>query len=162
MRTFATLQEADSGSIRLGDLEGFWEKDEMRKVLGCLPQEFGVYPKVSAEELLDYFAVLKGVHNSKERKETVASLLQQTNLYEVRKKNLGGYSGGTKQQYIHYRKGSVAMYALADYIGEDKLNAALKEYVQKVAFQQAPYTNSVECMRLHPQSHARFPAVPGR
>ncbi|WP_205501659.1 ABC transporter ATP-binding protein [Rufibacter psychrotolerans] len=99
MRTIATLQEADSGSIRLGDLDVFREKDEMRKVLGYLPQEFGVYPKVSAEELLDHFAVLKGIHNSKERKETVASLLQQTNLYEVRKKNLGGYSGGMKQRF---------------------------------------------------------------
>ncbi|RNI26257.1 ABC transporter ATP-binding protein [Rufibacter latericius] len=99
MRTIATLQEADSGSIRLGELDVFREKDEMRKVLGYLPQEFGVYPKVSAEELLDHFAVLKGIHNSKERKETVASLLQQTNLYDVRKKNLGGYSGGMKQRF---------------------------------------------------------------
>ncbi|MFC6996038.1 ABC transporter ATP-binding protein [Rufibacter roseus] len=99
MRTIATLQEADSGSIRLGDLDVFKEKDEMRRVLGYLPQEFGVYPKVSAEELLDHFAVLKGIHNSKERKETVAALLQQTNLYEVRKKNLGGYSGGMKQRF---------------------------------------------------------------
>ncbi|WP_192823125.1 ABC transporter ATP-binding protein [Rufibacter sp. LB8] len=99
MRTIATLQEADSGSIRLGELDVFQEKDEMRKVLGYLPQEFGVYPKVSAEELLDHFAVLKGIHNNKERKETVAALLQQTNLYDVRKKNLGGYSGGMKQRF---------------------------------------------------------------
>ncbi|MDX5346915.1 MAG: ATP-binding cassette domain-containing protein, partial [Hymenobacteraceae bacterium] len=72
---------------------------EVRKVLGYLPQEFGVYPKVSAEEMLDHFAVLKGIHNKKERKEVVAALLQQTNLYDVRKKNLGGYSGGMKQRF---------------------------------------------------------------
>ncbi|HSI90110.1 MAG TPA: ATP-binding cassette domain-containing protein [Adhaeribacter sp.] len=99
MRTIATLQEADSGSIFLDDLDVLNQKEEVRKVLGYLPQEFGVYPKVSAEELLDHFAVLKGIHNKKERKAVVESLLQQTNLYEVRKKNLGGYSGGMKQRF---------------------------------------------------------------
>ncbi|ARS36507.1 ABC transporter ATP-binding protein [Pontibacter actiniarum] len=99
MRTIATLQEADTGSIMLGDLDVLREKETMRKVLGYLPQEFGVYPKVSAEELLDHFAILKGVSNSKERKEVVKALLQQTNLYDVRKKNLGGYSGGMKQRF---------------------------------------------------------------
>src|SRR5688572_28918294 len=99
MRTIATLQEADSGSIMLGDMDVLRQKEDMRKVLGYLPQEFGVYPKVSAEEMLDHFAVLKGIHNSRERKETVNALLQQTNLYEVPKKNLGGYSGGMKQRF---------------------------------------------------------------
>ena len=99
MRTIATLQEADTGSIMLGDLDVLRQKEEMRKVLGYLPQEFGVYPKVSAEEMLDHFAVLKGISNPKERKEVVAALLQQTNLYDVRKKNLGGYSGGMKQRF---------------------------------------------------------------
>ena len=99
MRTIATLQEADSGSIMLGDLDVLRQKEEVRKVLGYLPQEFGVYPKVSAEEMLEHFAVLKGISNSKERKEIVKSLLQQTNLYDVRKKNLGGYSGGMKQRF---------------------------------------------------------------
>jgi ABC-type multidrug transport system ATPase subunit len=99
MRTIATLQEADSGSIMLGEMDVLRQKEDMRKVLGYLPQEFGVYPKVSAEEMLDHFAVLKGISNSKERKEVVASLLQQTNLYDVRKKNLGGYSGGMKQRF---------------------------------------------------------------
>ncbi|WP_018479575.1 ABC transporter ATP-binding protein [Pontibacter roseus] len=99
MRTIATLQEADSGSIMLGNMDVLRQKEDMRKVLGYLPQEFGVYPKVSAEEMLDHFAVLKGISNSKERKEVVASLLQQTNLYDVRKKNLGGYSGGMKQRF---------------------------------------------------------------
>lgn len=99
MRTIATLQEADSGSITLGDLDVLKQKEEVRKVLGYLPQEFGVYPKVSAEELLDHMAVLKGLHNKKERQAVVAALLQQTNLYEVRKKNLGGYSGGMKQRF---------------------------------------------------------------
>ncbi|MDX5346621.1 MAG: ATP-binding cassette domain-containing protein, partial [Hymenobacteraceae bacterium] len=74
MRTIATLQEADSGSITLGDLNVLEQKEEVRKVLGYLPQEFGVYPKVSAEEMLDHFAVLKGIHNKKERKEVVAAL----------------------------------------------------------------------------------------
>jgi len=99
MRTIATLQEADSGSIMLGDMDVLRQKEDMRKVLGYLPQEFGVYPKVSAEEMLDHFAVLKGISNTKERKEIVTSLLQQTNLYDVRKKNLGGYSGGMKQRF---------------------------------------------------------------
>lgn len=99
MRTIATLQEADTGSIMLGNLDVLRQKEEMRKVLGYLPQEFGVYPKVSAEEMLDHFAVLKGISNPKERKEVVAALLQQTNLYDVRKKNLGGYSGGMKQRF---------------------------------------------------------------
>lgn len=99
MRTIATLQEADSGSIMLGDLDVLNQKEEVRKVLGYLPQEFGVYPKVNAEELLDHMAVLKGLHNKKERQAVVAALLQQTNLYEVRKKNLGGYSGGMKQRF---------------------------------------------------------------
>ena len=99
MRILATLQEPDQGSIMLGDMEVLREKEEMRKVLGYLPQEFGLYPKVSAEELLDHFAVLKGISVSKERKEVVKALLQQTNLYDVRKKNLGGYSGGMKQRF---------------------------------------------------------------
>ena len=99
MRTIATLQEADSGSIMLGNLDVLNQKEEVRKVLGYLPQEFGVYPKVSAEDLLDHMAVLKGLHNKKERQAVVAALLQQTNLYEVRKKNLGGYSGGMKQRF---------------------------------------------------------------
>ncbi|MDX5480786.1 MAG: ATP-binding cassette domain-containing protein, partial [Hymenobacteraceae bacterium] len=99
MRTIATLQEADTGSIMLGDLDVLREKEAMRKVLGYLPQEFGVYPKVSAEEMLDHFAVLKGISDSSERKEVVKALLQQTNLYDVRKKNLGGYSGGMKQRF---------------------------------------------------------------
>ncbi|MCC2547545.1 ABC transporter ATP-binding protein [Hymenobacter sp. BT175] len=99
MRTIATLQEADSGSIRLGGLDVLTQKDDMRRVLGYLPQEFGVYPKVSAEDLLDHFAVLKGISNAKERKESVTALLQKTNLYDVRKKSLGGYSGGMKQRF---------------------------------------------------------------
>jgi ABC-type multidrug transport system ATPase subunit len=99
MRTIATLQEADSGSIHLDDLDVLREKDSVRRILGYLPQEFGVYPKVAAEDLLDHFAVLKGLSDSKERKATVAALLHKTNLYEVRRKNLGGYSGGMKQRF---------------------------------------------------------------
>lgn len=99
MRTIATLQEADSGSVFLDDLDVLKNKKDVRKLLGYLPQEFGVYPKVSAEVLLNHIAVLKGITNSKERKEVVESLLQQTNLFEARKKNLGGYSGGMKQRF---------------------------------------------------------------
>lgn len=99
MRTIATLQEPDTGSITLGELDVLKQKDEVRKILGYLPQEFGVYPKVSAEVLLDHLAVLKGISNKKERKELVHALLNKTNLYAARKKNLGGYSGGMKQRF---------------------------------------------------------------
>ena len=99
MRTIATLQEPDSGSIMLGDIDVLRQKDEVRKVLGYLPQEFGVYPKISAEVLLDHLAVLKGISNKGERKDLVEALLKKTNLYQHRKKNLGGYSGGMKQRF---------------------------------------------------------------
>jgi len=99
MRTIATLQEPDEGSITLGNLDVLTQKDEVRKILGYLPQEFGVYPRVSAEVLLDHLAVLKGISNNKERKELVEALLHKTNLWQARKKNLGGYSGGMKQRF---------------------------------------------------------------
>lgn len=99
MRTIATLQEPDTGEISLGDINVLTQKEEVRKVLGYLPQEFGVYPKIDAETLLDHLAVLKGITNRKERKEVVETLLQKTNLWQARKKNLGGYSGGMKQRF---------------------------------------------------------------
>jgi ABC-type multidrug transport system ATPase subunit len=107
MRILATLQEPDEGSIRLGDpsagsgqaIDVLNQKDEVRKTLGYLPQEFGVYPKVSAEDLLDHFALLKGVTERRARKEVVEALLRQTNLWEVRRQKLGGYSGGMKQRF---------------------------------------------------------------
>jgi ABC-2 type transport system ATP-binding protein len=99
MRTIATLQEADSGSITLGSIDVLRQKDEVRKVLGYLPQEFGVYPRVSAEALLDHFAILKGIHNRTERRDVVAALLRRVNLYEKRKQNLGTYSGGMRQRF---------------------------------------------------------------
>lgn len=99
MRTIATLQDADTGAIFLDDLDIMKNKQEMRKQLGYLPQEFGVYPNISAEDLLDHLCVLKGIVNRGERKELVKALLSQTNLYEVRKKNVGGYSGGMKQRF---------------------------------------------------------------
>ncbi|MBF9239620.1 ABC transporter ATP-binding protein [Hymenobacter sp. BT683] len=99
MRTIATLQDADTGSIRLDDIDVLRDKEAVRRVLGYLPQEFGVYPSVSAEELLNHFATLKGIANGQERKEMVAALLHQTNLYDVRKKHVGGYSGGMKQRF---------------------------------------------------------------
>lgn len=99
MRTIATLQDADSGSIMFGDINVPEQKQELRKVLGYLPQEFGVYPKVSAEEMLHYLARLKGIAHAGERKEIVNSLLKQVNLYDHRKRYLGGYSGGMKQRF---------------------------------------------------------------
>ena len=99
MRTIATLQEADSGSIRLDDLDVLKEKDEIRKLLGYLPQEFGLYPKVTAWRMIDHFAVLKGLGPVRRRREVVSQLLQRTNLYEVRNQQLGGFSGGMKQRF---------------------------------------------------------------
>lgn len=99
MRILATLQEPDEGSIRLGDTDVLSQKDEVRKTLGYLPQEFGVYPKVSAEHLLDHFALLKGIAERRVRREVVEALLRQTNLWEVRKQKLGGYSGGMLQRF---------------------------------------------------------------
>jgi len=99
MRTIATLQEPDNGNIFLDDLDVVKQKDDVRKILGYLPQEFGVYSKVSAEMMLDHLAVLKGLTNSKQRRAIVDALLQQTNLFEVRKKNLGTFSGGMKQRF---------------------------------------------------------------
>jgi ABC-2 type transport system ATP-binding protein len=99
MRTIATLQEADAGSITLGDIDVLRQKDEVRRVLGYLPQEFGVYPRVTAEALLDHFAILKGIHNRAERRGIVDALLRRTNLYDVRKQNLGTFSGGMRQRF---------------------------------------------------------------
>jgi ABC-2 type transport system ATP-binding protein len=99
MRTVATLQEPDSGSVHVDGLDVLKQKNEVRKVLGYLPQEFGVYPKISAVDLLHHLAVLKGVTSAGERKEMVDALLQQTNLWDVRKKALGTYSGGMKQRF---------------------------------------------------------------
>ena len=91
MRTIATLQEPDSGSITFNGIDVLREKEQIRNLLGYLPQEFGVYPKVNAETLLNHLAVLKGVTDKKERKDLVQALLHKTNLFKHRKKNLGGY-----------------------------------------------------------------------
>ncbi len=99
MRTIATLQEADSGTVTLGDIDVLRQKDDVRRLLGYLPQEFGVYPRMTAEAMLDHFAVLKGITNSRDRREVVAALLRRTNLYEARKQNLGTYSGGMRQRF---------------------------------------------------------------
>jgi ABC-2 type transport system ATP-binding protein len=103
MRTLSTLQEADSGSAHLiGDgfnVDVLREKDEVRRLLGYLPQEFGVYPRTSAETMLNHFAVLKGIARKKERRETVDALLHRVNLFDVRKQNLGTFSGGMRQRF---------------------------------------------------------------
>ena len=105
MRTLATLQEADAGSAKLigvdggGDIDVLRDKDAVRRVLGYLPQDFGVYPRVTAEDLLDHFARLKGVVDAKARRETVRALLQRVNLFAVRKQKLGGFSGGMRQRF---------------------------------------------------------------
>jgi ABC-2 type transport system ATP-binding protein len=99
MRTLATLQDADSGTVTLGDIDVLNQKDEVRKVLGYLPQEFGVYPRMSATDLLDYLAVIKGFNNRAERKEMVQELLHKVNLYEHRKKAVSSFSGGMRQRF---------------------------------------------------------------
>src|SRR6202044_3982465 len=99
MRTIATLQDPDSGTIDLDGLNVLTQKNEVRKILGYLPQEFGVYPKMSAIDMLQHLAVMKGITSASERKSIVDALLQQTNLWESRKKSLGTYSGGMKQRF---------------------------------------------------------------
>jgi len=99
MRILATLQEPDQGSIHLGELDMLKQKEEVRQTLGYLPQEFGLYPGARAEDLLDYFAVLKGITNRASRKEVVEALLKQTNLWDKRRQKLGGFSGGMKQRF---------------------------------------------------------------
>jgi ABC-type multidrug transport system ATPase subunit len=98
MRTLATLQEADSGTAMMDDIDILNQPIEVRKLLGYLPQEFGVYPRVTAEQLLDHVAILKGITNGKERKELVKYLLQKVNLYDKRNKSVKGFSGGMKQR----------------------------------------------------------------
>src|SRR3546814_12013265 len=97
--TIATLQDADSGSVHLGDLDVLTDKTEARRRLGYLPQEFGVYPKVSAVAMLDHFAILKGVVDGRQRKELVHALLRQVNLWPVRHRKLGPFSGGMRQRF---------------------------------------------------------------
>jgi ABC-type multidrug transport system ATPase subunit len=99
MRTIATLQDPDSGSIDLDGINVLTQKDEVRRVLGYLPQEFGVYPKMSALDMLHHLAVLKGITAAAQRKEIVEALLNQTNLWDARKKSLSTYSGGMKQRF---------------------------------------------------------------
>ncbi len=99
MRTIATLQEPDGGSVTFGDIDVLRQKDAVRRTLGYLPQEFGVYPRVSALELLDHFAVLKGLVDRRQRAEIVESVMHRTNLWDVRKRRLGTFSGGMKQRF---------------------------------------------------------------
>ena len=99
MRTVATLQDPDSGTITLDGIDVLRQKDEVRRILGYLPQEFGVYPKISALDMLLHLAILKGITSSAERKETVDALLEKTNLWDVRKKALSTFSGGMKQRF---------------------------------------------------------------
>ena len=99
MRTIATLQDPDSGSIQLGDIDVLADKDATRRQLGYLPQEFGVYPKEAAITMLDHFAILKGIVDAKQRREVVEALLKQVNLWEVRGYKLGGFSGGMRQRF---------------------------------------------------------------
>jgi len=99
MRCIATLQTPDAGSIRFGDIDVLREPEKLRATLGYLPQDFGVYPRVSAYDLLDHLAVLKGIADRGERRDTVDSLLVQVNLWEVRKKAVAGFSGGMRQRF---------------------------------------------------------------
>src|SRR5438105_3877289 len=99
MRILATLQEPDAGAVTLGDIDVLRDKDAVRRTLGYLPQEFGLYPKVTAEDLLDHFAVLKGIVDKSERKRIVDALFEQTNLQGARRNKLGSYSGGMRQRF---------------------------------------------------------------
>jgi ABC-2 type transport system ATP-binding protein len=99
MRTIATLQAPTEGKILFGDIDVIVEPDRLRRTLGYLPQDFGVYPRISAEDMLDHMAVLKGIASKADRKTTVETLLNQTNLWNVRKKALAGYSGGMRQRF---------------------------------------------------------------
>lgn len=99
MRTIATLQEADSGTVNFDGIDVLQEKERIRQLLGYLPQEFGVYPRITAVEMLDHIARLKGISNAQQRKDTVQYLLQKVNLHDDRNKNLGTYSGGMKQRF---------------------------------------------------------------
>lgn len=99
MRTLATLQEPDEGSIHFGSIDVLKEKEELQKTLGYLPQDFGLHPNAKAEELLNYFAVLKGIKEKSSRREVVEALLKQTNLWDVRRQKLGGFSGGMRQRF---------------------------------------------------------------
>lgn len=99
MRTIATLQQADTGSIQFDNIEVLSQPNELRQRLGYLPQDFGVYPRVSAYDLLDHLAILKGLKNNAERKEAVDGLLAHTNLFQHRKKAVSGFSGGMRQRF---------------------------------------------------------------
>ena len=99
MRTIATLQTPTEGAIRFGDIDVIAEPERLRRTLGYLPQDFGVYPRVSAYDMLDHMAVLKGIGSKSDRKTTVEALLHQTNLWAVRKKALTGFSGGMRQRF---------------------------------------------------------------
>jgi ABC-2 type transport system ATP-binding protein len=99
MRSIATLQTPTSGSIRFGDIDVVRDPEQLRRVLGYLPQDFGVYPRVSAYDMLDHMAVLKGISNGRDRKATVEALLHQVNLWPVRGKALAGFSGGMRQRF---------------------------------------------------------------
>lgn len=99
MRTIATLQAPSKGAVRFGDIDVIKEPERLRQILGYLPQDFGVYPRVSAYRMLDHMAVLKGIANAKERRQTVETLLKQTNLWAVRNKAIAGFSGGMRQRY---------------------------------------------------------------
>lgn len=99
MRTLATLQEPDSGSVFMGEIDVLRQKDEVRRRLGYLPQDFGVYPRISAQDMLSHLALLKGITHAGERKQVVAAMLQRCNLYDVRKKALTSFSGGMRQRF---------------------------------------------------------------
>lgn len=99
MRTIATLQEPDAGSIRLGDIDVLRQKDDVRRRLGYLPQDFGVYPRISAQDMLSHIALLKGLTHSGERKDVVEAMLRRCNLHDVRKKSLTTFSGGMRQRF---------------------------------------------------------------
>jgi ABC-type multidrug transport system ATPase subunit len=147
MRTIATLQAPTSGHIRFGDIDVLKTPELLRRTLGYLPQDFGVYPRVSAYDMLDHMAVLKGISGAKERKETVESLLAQVNLWGVRKKAIAGFSGGMRQRF------GIAQALIGDprLIIVDEPTADLGQQVQE------PVTLfGVEAAGLDPEERNRF------
>jgi hypothetical protein len=159
MKILATLLEPDSGTAQLDGLNLVEQKDETRKILGYLPQEFGVYPKMRAIDLLDHLAVMKGITNRKERKEWLNHCLRKFLRYEL-DRYLRGRAGETRHEpplalvqrepYVWYQKGALVMFALSDYVGEDKVNAALREYLGRNKYATGPFPDTrgfVEAMR---------------
>ncbi|MBI3678896.1 MAG: ATP-binding cassette domain-containing protein [Acidobacteria bacterium] len=167
MRIIATLQEADSGEALLGEIDVLRQKEDVRRILGYLPQDFGVYPRISAQDMLDHLALLKGMADKRQRKEVVEAILHRANLYEHRKKALMSFSGGMRQRWgiaqallgnpqllivdeptagldpgERNRFYNLLSEILKEMIGEEAINRALRKLIGQFAYTQPPYPTS--------------------